>query len=577
MNLFSIGTFIFFTLLVAFLSWKLTKDENLESNTGYFLGGRSLSGVVIAGSLLLTNLSTEQLVGMNAQAFNGGLSVVAWEVISGLTLVFMALYFLPRYLKSGFTTIPEFLEERYDKGTRNIVAILFLISLGVIFLPVVLYSGGIALNSLLSVKDIFNVSEGTALMITIWGIGIIGGIYAVFGGLKAVAVSDTLNGVGLILGGILIPILGFFKMGDGNVIKGIENIFIEFPEKINVIGTSNSPVPFSTIFTGIILINTFYWCTNQSIVQRAFGAKSLKEGQKGVLHAGILKIFVPMILAVPGLIALSLYSSEISHPDMAYPLLVNKLLPKPLIGFFGAVLFGAVLSSFNSALNSASTLFCLNIYKPIFNSNIKDKDLVKVGKIFGIILGLSSILVAPYIANAPDGLFAFMKKFMGFFNVPTLVIVLVGFFSKRIPPIAAKISLFVFMTIYGVTQFVYKINIHFLHLLGILFVLCVAIMIIIGKLFPMKTEYKQTIKNDISFEAWKYANSFSGVTVVFLVYFYVLFSHYGIIGIPKEEIFSKFIYITLIFTAISLVTFKMLLSSKKVDTEEIKELKRETN
>ncbi len=564
MNFFTVVTFIFFTALVAFISWRLTMKENLESNTGYFLGGRSLSGTVIAGSLLLTNLSTEQLVGMNGQAFSGGLSVVAWEVTSGLTLVFMALYFLPRYLKSGFTTVPDFLEERYDKATRNIVAILFLISLGAIFLPVVLYSGGIALNSLLNVKEMFNVSDSAALVITIWGIGIVGGIYAVFGGLKAVAVSDTLNGIGLIIGGVLIPVLGFFKLGGGDLREGIEKLIVNYPDKVNVIGSSSSPVPFSTIFTGILLINTFYWCTNQSIVQRAFGAKSLKEGQKGVLYAGILKILAPMILAIPGLIALALYSGEISHADMAYPLLVNRILPKPLIGFFGAVLFGAVLSSFNSGLNSASTLFCLNIYKPIFAPNIEDKKLVKVGKVFGIILGLAAIILAPQIANAPNGLFDFMKKFMGFFNVPTLVIVLVGFFSKKIPAIAAKVALAVFMSIYGYVQFVSKVNIHFLHLLGILFVLCVTIMIIIGKIAPRKEEYVQSVKTEIPFEPWKYANSFSALTVVVLVYFYTLLSKYGVIGIPKNEILSKFIYITLGFAIISAIVFKIFLPKKEI-------------
>ena len=263
MNILAIGSFIFFTVLVAVISWYFTKDENLETNTGYFLGGRSLSGVVIAGSLLLTNLSTEQLVGMNGNAFMGGLSVIGYEVTSGITLIFMGLYFLPRYLKSGFTTVAQFLEERYDKGTRNLVAILFLISLGVISLPIILYSGGIAMNALFNVSDMLNISEDAALIVSIWGIGIVGGIYAIFGGLKAVAVSDTINGVGLVIGGLLIPILGFKVLGDGSVLNGIEQLVINSPEKLNAIGGTTDPVPFSTLFTGILLINTFYWCTTK--------------------------------------------------------------------------------------------------------------------------------------------------------------------------------------------------------------------------------------------------------------------------------------------------------------------------
>lgn len=557
MNTLAVVTFIFFTALVAVISWYFTKNENLESNKGYFLGGRSLSGVVIAGSLLLTNLSTEQLVGMNGNAFRGGMSVIGYEVTSGITLIFMGLYFLPRYLKSGFTTVPQFLEERYDKGTRNLVAVLFLISLGIIQLPVILYSGGVAMNSLFNVSEIFHVSENAALIISIWGIGIIGGIYAIFGGLKAVAVSDTINGVGLVIGGLLIPFLGFKVLGDGSILNGIEKLVIESPEKLNAIGGAGDPVPFSTLFTGIILINTFYWCTNQAIVQRAFGAKSLAEGQKGVIYAGFLKIFAPIILAVPGIIAYQLYGNEILKADFAYPVLVNRVLPTSLVGFFGAVLFGAILSSFNSALNSASTLFCLDLFKPIFAPNIEDKKLVQAGKIFGTVLGLVSIFVAPYIADAPNGLFEFMKKFMGFFNVPTLVIVFVGFFSKKIPAVAAKIAIFVFMFLYGIFQFVYKVNISFLHLLGGLFILCVIIMAVIGYIAPMKTPYKQSEVEEVSLVQWKYAKPTCALIVTTTIYVYILLSLLGIVGI-QNNIGGKFISLTLGYIIISAVSFFLM-------------------
>lgn len=554
MNLLAITTFIFFTALVAVISWYLTKGENLDSNKGYFLGGRSLSGIVIAGSLLLTNLSTEQLVGMNGNAFMGGLSVIGYEVTSGITLIFMGLYFLPKYLKSGFTTVPQFLEERYDRGTRSLVAILFLISLGVISLPVVLYSGGVAMNALFNVSEIFHVSENVALIISIWGIGIIGGIYAIFGGLKAVAVSDTINGVGLVIGGLLIPVLGFKVLGDGSILNGIETLVINSPEKLNAVGSATAPVPFSTLFTGILLINTFYWCTNQAIVQRAFGAKSLAEGQKGVIYAGFLKIFAPIILAIPGLIAFQLYGSEITKGDFAYPVLVNRVLPVSLVGFFGAVLFGAILSSFNSSLNSASTLFCLDLYKPIFAPNIDDKKLVKIGKIFGTVLGIISILVAPYIAEAPNGLFEFMKKFMGFFNVPTLVIVFVGFFSKKIPAIAAKVAIFVFMFLYGMFQFVYKVNISFLHLLGGLFLLCVIIMAVIGHIAPMKTPYEQSEVKEVSLLEWRYAKPVCALIVTTTVYVYVLLSPLGLVGLTSG-VGNKFISITIGYIIISAIAF----------------------
>ncbi|ADQ13582.1 solute:sodium symporter family transporter [Halanaerobium hydrogeniformans] len=553
MNLFTIASFLFFTISVAFISWNLTRKEDLDTNSGYFLGGRNLTGVVIAGSLMLTNLSTEQLVGMNGNAFMGGLSVMAWEATSGLTLVFMALIFLPKYLKSGITTIPEFVEDRYDKSTRNLIAILFLISLGVIFLPVVLYSGGLAFNSLFNISKVFGVSEMTGLTIMVWGIGIVGGIYAIFGGLKAVVVSDTINGVGLLIGGMLIPILGFITLGNGSFIDGVNKIIINHPGRINAIGGAGDPVPFGTLFTGILLINTFYWCTNQFIVQRTFGAKNLAEAQKGVLYAGFLKILAPFVMVVPGIIAFHLYGGDLSIGDMAYPILVSRVLPKPLVGFFAAVLFGAILSSFNSALNSASTLFCINLYKPIFKPNIKDKDLVKVGKIFGTFLAIFSMLLAPQIVNAPSGLFVFMRKFMGFFNVPTLVIIIVGFYTKRVPAIAAKVSIFTFMFLYGLLQFVFKPNIHFLHILGMLFLLCVGLMLIIGKIAPRKTPYEQKDTGVVELNHWKHVGSVSAAVIATLIFVYTLLSPLGIVWAGEAALTRFLVIFSVYFISMSVI------------------------
>jgi SSS family solute:Na+ symporter len=569
MNLLTISTFLVFILLVALISWKLTKDEDLATNTGYFLGGRSLTGVVIAGSLMLTNLSTEQLVGMNGNAFMGGLSVMAWEATSGITLVFMALIFLPKYLHSGITTVPEFIEDRYDAGTRNLISILFLLSLGVIFLPVVLYSGGLAFNSLFNISAVFNISPTMGLVLMVWAIGLVGSFYAIFGGLKAVAVSDTINGIGLLIGGLLIPILGFIKLGNGSFLAGINKIIVDQPDKINAIGGTGDPVPFGTLFTGILLINTFYWCTNQAIVQRTFGAKNLAEGQKGVLYAGFLKILAPFILAVPGIIAFHLYGGQLAKGDLAYPVLVNNVLPKPLVGFFAAVLFGAILSSFNSALNSASTLFCVNLYKPIFKPDIKDRDLVKIGKIFGTLLAIFSMLLAPQIANAPGGLFVFMKKFMGFFNVPTLVIIIVGFYTKKVPAIAAKVAVVTFMILYGLLQFIIKTNLHFLHILGILFLFCVALMLLIGKIKPRSNPYQQKSNQKVDLKHWQYAKPVSAAVIATFIFVYSLLSPLGVVGAGTAAL-SKFLILFIIYL-ISLAVISLFTYFKNSQINQVEE------
>ena len=252
-------TFIGFTALVAIISYIKTKNTDEKSSDGYFLGGRSLTGVVIAGSLLLTNLSTEQIVGLNGAAFKEGILVMAWETLAAIAMVVTAVFLLPRYLKGGITTVPQFLEKRYDKMTKTITSGLFLTGYAVILLPIVLYSGALAINSMFNVPEMLDVSKNTALWITVWGIGIVGSIYAIFGGLKAVAVSDLINAIGLLVGGLMIPFFGLMAIGDGSVSEGVSTLINANPEKFNAIGGSDSSIPFATIFTGMMLVQLFYW------------------------------------------------------------------------------------------------------------------------------------------------------------------------------------------------------------------------------------------------------------------------------------------------------------------------------
>ena len=348
--------FIAFTALVGIIAYLATRNTDETSSDGYFLGGRSLTGVVIAGSLLLTNLSTEQLVGLNGAAYKEGILVMAWETLAALTMVVTAIVLLPRYLKGGITTIPQFLEKRYDTMTKTITSGLFLSGYMVVLLPIVLYSGSLALNGMFDVPTVLGVSDETALTITVWSIGIVGSLYAIFGGLKAVAVSDTVNAVGLLIGGTLVPVFGLMYIGDGSIMNGIEALVASNPEKLEVMGASDSSIPFSTLFTGMMLVQLFYWGTNQAIIQRALGAKNLVEGQKGLIYAGFVKILGPIIVVLPGIIAYHIFGNEldVSEGDQSYGMLVAKVLPASLVGFFAAVLFGAILSSFNSALNSSA-------------------------------------------------------------------------------------------------------------------------------------------------------------------------------------------------------------------------------
>lgn len=521
-----------FMALVAYVSYRMTRGK-VESADDYFLAGRGLTGVFIAGSLLLTNLSAEQLIGLNGQSFAGNMSAMAWEVTAGIAAIIMALFLLPRFLGIGISTIPEFLSQRYDEDVRRLTVLLFLLGYMCVTIPSMLYSGGLAVLQLFDVPALLGISFEQSLWIVVWFIGIIGAIYAIFGGLRAVAVSDTLNGIGLIIIGFLVPTLGFLALGDGNLLNGMKTIATTNPEKLNAIGSSNDSVPFLSIFTGMIFANLFYWALNQYVIQRALGAKNLAEGQKGVLFTGYLKLLVPIFMLLPGVIAFHLYGSNVEKADLAYPSLIAELLPMWLMGFFLAVLLGAVFSSFNSLLNSIATLFVLDIYKPKFKPNASDQDLIRVSKWFGTFVALVSFFVAPNLMYAPDGLWDLIRRFTGFFNIPILVIVLIGMLVKRVPPIAAKTVVFFhviayYFLVWGTKQwFGVEIGINFIHIYGILFVVETGIMLIFARVRPMLQA--NPIRIELGrVKPWRHALSTSILLVASMIFVYLVFSPIGL-------------------------------------------------
>ncbi len=431
--LLTVSSFVGFTALVLGLSYYLTRKNDTSSSEGYFLAGRGLTGWVIAASLLLTNLSTEQMVGLNGQGYMFNMSGMGYEVGASLALIIVAFFFLPRYLKKGYATIPDFIGERYDAVTKQFVNFLFLAGYVLILLPTVLYSGAIGMGGIFNIMDTFQISAMQSIVVVVVAIGVLGCLYTIFGGLRIMAVADTLNGIGLIFGGLMVPVFALMYVGDGNMLTGISTVVQAHPEKFNAIGGAGDPVPFATMFTGMFLVNLFYWGCNQTIIQRALAAKNLKEGQKGLLLAATFKLIGPLYLIIPGIVAFHIFQDKpLAVGDMAYPMLVNTVLPTYLIGFFAAVLFGAILSSFNAALNSTSTLFMLNVYKP-FRPQATDEELVRKGKWVGIGLAVFSMCVAPLIAKAPSGLFNYLQMVNGFYNVPIFTLIIFGMLNKKAP------------------------------------------------------------------------------------------------------------------------------------------------
>ena len=517
-------TFLLFTGAVAFFTWYNLRKTNLASSAGYFLGGRSLSGIVIAGSMLLTNISTEHLIGMNGNSYVNGFIIIAWEVTSAIALVIAAVYFIPKYLKMGLTTIPQFLENRFDGTTRTLVALFLIVSFVVTVLPIVLYTGAISIESLFGVSNIMEVDKTEGLWITVVIIGAIGSIYAIFGGLKAVAYSDTINGAGLLLGGLLIPILALMEIGDNNILDGLVKVYEFAPEKFNVIGAKDSVMPFEVLFTGLIINQLYFWGMNQTIIQRALGAKNLKEAQKGLLITGVFKILIPLVIILPGVICYYYFQETyFDNQDMVYPELVKKVLPIWLVGFFAAVIMGAVLSTFNSVLNSAATLFSVGIYKRHIDKNTSDKKLVRIGKGTSAILAIAAIFAAPMVANASDGLYQLLQQLNGIFFIPIASILLAGFFMKKISAMGAKVALIFGLSFYIIMSWIYTGHgIHFVHLWGIEFVLNVAIMYGVSHFVPRSNMYEITDVKAVDLTTWKYTKPVSIALCVITILIYIL-------------------------------------------------------
>lgn len=543
--MFIVITFILFTALVAVIAAVKTREENLDTQDGYFLAGRSLTGPVIAGSLMLTNLSTEQLVGQAGQTYATNMGPMAWESTSCIALILLAFVFVPRYLKMGLTTIPEFLEQRYDSGLRKLITLLLLLGYLLTYLPTVLYSGALVFNQIFNISGLLQVSELQGVTVTATAIGIVGAIYAIFGGLKAVAVSDTVNGIGLIIGGIALPVITVCAFGHGSFVDGIHNFINLIPaEKFNAINPANAQapmIPWPVLFTGMVVNNLFYWATNQTIIQRALGAKNLAEAQKGAIYAAALKIITPLFIAICGLLVFYMAHNGLlsgdqvaaleKTSDLAYPTLIITMMPKPLLGFFAAVLFGAILSSFNSALNSCITLYTLDLHRPLFNPDASDKHLVRIGKRFGIVLAIISICIAPAVSLAPSGLYDFLQSCFGFFNVPILATVIIGMFTKYTPPIAPKAGLVLHVVLYSLTKTpLFPIHCHYLYVLFFLFVFQIAFQLIMGKVRPTAQPYVMKDAQVVDMAPWKHGKKAAIICIVLMLALYTLFSPIGLAG-----------------------------------------------
>jgi SSS family solute:Na+ symporter len=470
LSFFDIASFLLFFLIVVGVSMYKSRKE--ESGEDFFLAGRGLLWPMIGLSLIAANISTEQIVGQAGQgASNVGLAVASYEWMASITLVFVAFFFLPRFLKSGIFTMPEYLEHRYNAAARGLMAFYTLVIYVGVTISAVVYSGALTINT------IFDMNLWTA----VWLIGGIAALYTTWGGLKAVAWADLFQGGALLLGGLVVLIIGFIAVG------GVGNFMTENADRLHMILPRNHPVlPWTALIVGLWIPNFYYWGLNQYITQRSLAAKSIRQGQMGVMFAAFLKLLIPFIVIFPGIMAYQLYSDQLAAtPDAAYPLLIRNLIPIGIRGFIFAAIAGAVISSLASMLNSASTIFTMDLYKRHLKKDASPKSLVSMGRIMTLILVVLGCFIAPQLGNPRfQGIFNYIQEFQGFVSPGILAAFVFGMVFKKSPPSAGVTALVASPIIYGILFFTAE-NIAFLNRMAVTFAIILALMALITILKPL--------------------------------------------------------------------------------------------
>jgi solute:Na+ symporter, SSS family len=519
--------FLIITILVAIYAWRaVTKPEKNESATHFFLGNRNFGYILVGGLLFLSNVNGVQFVGENESVFLNNMSVMAWGVTSVLAMILVAEFIMPIYLCNRVITTPDFLEARYDSATKRAVSLIFLLSYLLNMLPAILYGAAVIFNGIFHLSEKLNIDNQSALLIIIWSIGILGIVYTHFGDVRVVAVSDVILGISLMIAGMCVPFFGIKYLGAGDFSAGMAKMLSEKTEHLNAIGSPTDAVPFSTLFTGMLLVNLYYWGTEQYIVQRMLVSKNLAECQKGLSLAAFGKLISILMLNIPGAIGVHLYASLPNSAEV-FPRLAADVLPSALIGLVAAVIFGATITGFNAGLSSASTLFSLNLYLPFQKKRGQTPDdhtLIRVGKRFKIFAAFCGIFIAPCIAFADHGFYLWIQKVSGAFSVPIFTVLFVGFVTRKVPPIAAKIGLVFFVSVYLFTQIFWSGGLHFLHILAILFLLTTILMLLIGRIWPLETPFQPISENFNESKPWRGRWVIYGLLLVAMVLVYVIFS-----------------------------------------------------
>ncbi len=445
-----IAVFVLYLVVIISIGlWVSREKKGHEKNAeDYFLAGKSLPWWAIGASLIAANISAEQFIGMSGSGFAIGLAIASYEWMAALTLLIVAKYFMPIFIEKKLYTIPQFIEVRFNKNLKTILAVFWIALFIFVNLTSVLFLGAKAVDTIIGNGD------GSMIVYAIIGLGLIAVAYSLYGGLSAVAWTDVVQVIMLVFGGLIATLLALDHVTpDGGIVNGLNHIYQVAGDKFHMILERSHPEYFNlpgiaVLIGGMWVANLYYWGFNQYIIQRALAAKSLKEAQRGLAFAAFLKIIIPFIVVIPGIVAFVMYTQpegtalipgvqeafakvdgSINY-DKAYPWLISVFIPVGLKGVVIAALVAAVVSSLASMLNSTSTIFTMDIYKVYINKNASDKKTVNIGRMTAAGALVIAGLLAPFMGNIPQ-MFQYIQEYTGLVSPGILAVFLMGLFWKK--------------------------------------------------------------------------------------------------------------------------------------------------
>jgi len=467
-----VAIYAFVLLFIA--QWVSREKKGHQKDTkDYFLAGRALPWWAIGASLIAANISAEQIIGMSGSAFVMGIAIASYEWMSALTLVIVGKYLLPVFLKHKIYTMPQFLEQRYDHRVRMVLAIFWLGVYVFVNLTSILWLGALAINTV----------TGLDLTYALVLLAAFAAAYSLYGGLKAVALTDIIQVVLLVFGGLMIAYISMNEISGGaGVVAGFKMVLEQVPDKFDMILSKDNPhymsLPgISVLVGGMWVMNLSYWGFNQYIIQRALAAKNNREAQKGIIFAAFLKLLMPVLVVLPGIAAVIL-APDLSAPDKAYPE-VMKLLPAGIMGLVFAALIAAIVSSLASMTNSISTIFTMDIVKHYGGRS--EQQLVTIGRVVSLAaLIIAGVIARPLLGNF-DQAFQYIQEFTGFFTPGIVAIFLLAIFWKNATAngaLAAAIG----SAVFSVAAKVYWPSLPFIDRVGLAFVLCLLLGMLMSRM-----------------------------------------------------------------------------------------------